>query len=262
MDFTLYVGITGLLSGALVGLLLSVFGGGGSVLAAPLLLYVVGLKDPHLAIGTSAAAVAISAAITLVSHAREKRVIWCCASFFAASGLLGALIGSSLAKTIDGQRLLLCFAGAMAAVSISMWRRAQNAGDPGVRLTPRLAARLGPLGMATGTASGFFGIGGGFLIVPSLVAATGMTLANAASSSLVSVTLFGATTSANYGLSGWVDPRLTALLVAGGFCGSWAGLRFARVLDRKFVFAGRLFAGVIFAVAIYVAWRALTNSNA
>src|ERR1700748_1858709 len=103
------------MSGALVGLLLSVFGGGGSVLAAPLLLYVVGLKDPHLAIGTSAAAVAASAALALVTHPREKRVRWCCASFFGASGLLGAFIGSSLAKTIDGHRLLLCFAGAMAA---------------------------------------------------------------------------------------------------------------------------------------------------
>lgn len=262
MELTPYVGIASLMSGTLIGLLLSVFGGGGSVLAAPLLLYVVGLKDPHLAIGTSAAAVAASAALALVTHAREKRVKWCCASFFAASGLLGALIGSSLAKSVDGQKLLLFFAGAMAAVSISMWRRAQHAGDPGVRLTPRLAVRLGPLGMATGTAAGFFGIGGGFLIVPSLIAATGMTLANAASSSLVSVTVFGFATSANYSLSGWVDPRLVALLVVGGFCGSWAGLRFNRILDRKFVFAGRLFAGVIFAVAVYVAWRALTHSSA
>jgi uncharacterized protein len=258
MDLTPYVGIASLMSGALIGLTLSVFGGGGSILAAPLLLYVVGLSDPHLAIGTSAAAVAINAALTLVAHAREKRVKWCCASFFAVSGLFGALIGSSLAKAIDGHKLLLCFAGAMAAVSLSMWRRAQSAGDPRVRLTPRLAARLGPLGMATGTAAGFFGIGGGFLIVPSLVAATGMTLANAAASSLLSVALFGIATSANYSLSGWVDPRLAALLIAGGFCGSWAGLRVNRVFDKKFVIAGRLFAAAIFAVAVYVAWRALT----
>jgi uncharacterized protein len=258
MELTLYVVVTGLASGALIGLLLSLFGGGGSVLAAPLLLYVVGLRDPHLAIGTSAAAVAANAALALIARARESRVKWACAGVFALGGLFGAWIGSSLAKLIDGRHLLLCFAAAMAAIALSMWRRVHCKGDPGIRLTPQLAARLGPIGLATGTAAGFFGIGGGFLIVPGIIAATGMTLAQAASCSLVSVALFGATTSVNFGLSGWVDLRLAGLLVAGGLAGSALGAHFSRVLDRKFVIAGRLFAGLIFLTAIYVACRALT----
>jgi uncharacterized protein len=257
MDLTPYIGLTSLISGALIGVFLSIFGGGGSILAAPLLIYVVGVTDPHLAIGTSTAAVAGNALLALIAHARAARVKWACAGVFAATGLIGAWLGSSLAKAIDGRHLLLCFAAAMAAIAISMWRRAKCAGDPGIKLTPRLAARLGPIGMATGTAAGFFGIGGGFLIVPGLVAATGMTLANAVSSSLVSVAAFGATTSVNYGLSGWVDLRLAALIVGGGVGGSLIGLRLIPLIHHRVVLFGRVFAGLIFIIGLYVAWRAL-----
>jgi uncharacterized membrane protein YfcA len=96
--------ISALMSGAVVGALLGLFGGGGggggSVLATPLLLYVVGVKDPHVAIGTSAAAVAVNAATNLVGHGRGGRVKWPCATVFAAAGLLGSFMGSSLAKAV------------------------------------------------------------------------------------------------------------------------------------------------------------------
>ena len=258
MELSSYMAAASLASGAIVGLLLSLFGGGGSVLAAPLLLYFVGLSDAHLAIGTSAAAVAANAVMALIAHARAARVKWPCASVFAAAGLLGAWVGSSLAKSIDGKHLLLAFATAMAAIAVSMWRRGHKEGDPKVQLTRHLAARLAPIGLATGAAAGFFGIGGGFLIVPGLISATGMTLANAAASSLVSVALFGVTTSVNYALAGWVDLRIAALLVLGGLLGSAIGMRFVRIFERKFVIANRLFAGLILLVAAYVAWRALS----
>ena len=76
--------------GALIGLLLSVFGGGGSMLATPLLLYVVGVRDAHVAIGTSAAAVAVNAAVGLATQARGGRVKWPCALVFGGSGLAGS----------------------------------------------------------------------------------------------------------------------------------------------------------------------------
>ena len=93
-------------SGGLVSLLLTVFGGGGSVLAVPLLLYVVGVRDPHVAIGASAAGVALNALTGLAGHAGEDRVKWPCALTLAGFGVLGALAGSSLAKRVDGQSLL------------------------------------------------------------------------------------------------------------------------------------------------------------
>jgi len=245
------------LSGALVGLLLTLFGGGGSVLATPLLIYAVGVKDPHVAIGTSAAAVAVNAVMGLASQARAGRVKWPCAIVFGAAGLAGALTGAHLAKQIDGARLLAWFAAAMAAIGLSMLRRPRSAGDPGVHITPALALKLAPAGLATGLAAGFFGIGGGFLIVPGLMAATGMTLAHAAASSLVSVALFGAATSASYAASGLVDWGLFAALVVGGALGARSGLVLAPRLAARADLARRLFAVMIIATAAYVAWRAL-----
>ncbi len=248
--------VSALMSGALVGALLGLFGGGGSVLATPLLLYVVGIRDPHVAIGTSAAAVAVNAAMNLVGHGRGGRVKWPCATVFAGAGLLGSFLGSSLAKAVDGQRLLLFFAFAMAAIAVSMLRRPKSEGDPEVRITWPLILKLAPVGVLTGLAAGFFGIGGGFLIVPGLMAATGMTLANAAASSLLSVALFGAATSLNYAISGLVDWPIAGLFILGGLAGGALGVRGAGALAARALLARRLFASLVLAVAVYVAWRA------
>ncbi|WP_374472385.1 sulfite exporter TauE/SafE family protein [Phenylobacterium sp.] len=248
---------TAALSGALVGLLLTVFGGGGSVLATPLLVYLVGVRDPHVAIGTSAAAVAVNAAMGLATQARAGRVKWPCALVFGGAGLGGSLLGAHLAKQMDGERLLAWFALAMALVGLSMLLPRKSAGDPGVHLTPRLTTRLAPVGLATGFAAGFFGIGGGFLIVPGLMVATGMTLAHAAASSLVSVSLFGAATSASYAASGLVDWPVFGALVSGGAIGALAGAPAARGLASHADAARRAFALMVVATAAYVAWRAL-----
>src|SRR6478735_8071142 len=100
--------------GALIGLLLAVFGGGGSVLATPLLVYLVGVKDPHVAIGTAAAAVAVNAGFGLATQARAGAVKWPCATVFGAAGLAGSLVGAELAKRVDGHVLLAWFGVAMA----------------------------------------------------------------------------------------------------------------------------------------------------
>ena len=242
--------------GAVIGLLLAVFGGGGSVLATPLLVYGVGVRDPHVAIGTSAAAVAVNAAVGLATQARAGRVKWPCALVFGAAGLIGSLTGAAIAKQIDGRELLLWFAGAMALIGLSMMLPKRSAGDPGVRLDAALTLKLAPLGLATGFAAGFFGIGGGFLIVPGLMAATGMTLTHAAASSLVSVVLFGAATSASYGASGLIDWPVFAALVAGGAAGALAGAPLARLLERRQAVARRIFAAMVILTAAYVAIRA------
>ena len=78
------------MSGGVVALLLTLFGGGGSVLAVPLLLYVVGVQDPHVAIGVSAAGVALNALTALAGHARAGRVRWPCAILFAITGATSA----------------------------------------------------------------------------------------------------------------------------------------------------------------------------
>lgn len=255
MDPTLTY-VAAALSGALVGLLLGVFGGGGSVLATPLLLYFVGVRDPHVAIGTSAAAVAVNALAGLAFQARAGRVKWPCALVFGAAGLAGSLTGAYLAKQLDGQVLLIWFAAVMALIGGSMLLPRKSGGDPGVRLNADLTRRLAPAGLVTGLAAGFFGIGGGFLIVPGLMAATGMTLAHAAASSLVSVALFGAATSASYAASGLVDWGIFAALVAGGGIGVAIAGPISRRLEGQADLARRVFAVMVIAVAGYVALRA------
>jgi len=243
------------LGGVLIGLLLTLFGGGGSVLAMPWLVFVVGLADTHAAIGTSAAAVAVNAAGGLAAQARAGRVKWPCASVFGLAGLAGALAGAQLAKRTDGAALMAWFAVAMIAIALSMLLPRKSEGDPAVHLTPRMVLKLAPVGLAAGLAAGFFGIGGGFLIAPGLMAATGMTLANAAASSLVSVTLFGGATSLSYAATGQVVWSLFGALVAGGALGTLVALPLAKRLDTRSGLARKLFAGMVVAVAIYILAR-------
>ena len=247
------------MSGGVVALLLTVFGGGGSVLAVPLLLYVVGVTDPHVAIGVSAAGVSLNALTALVGQARAGRVRWPCALTFAAFGATGAWLGSSLAKRIDGHQLLLVFALAMAAVALAMFRRPKTEGEASVRMNPAMAPRVALSGAGVGAAAGFFGIGGGFLIVPGLMGATGMTLALAQASSLVSVAAFGASTALNYSLSGLVSWPLVAAMTVGGLAGTLVGLPISHRLGANAALGRRLFAGLILGVAAYVAVRALAG---
>ena len=151
-----------MLSGGAVGFSLGLIGGGGSILAVPLLLYVVDITDPHVAIGTSALAVAANAFANLLSHWRAGNVKWSCAATFAVAGVLGAAIGSTLGKLVDGQQLLFLFALAMIAVGAAMLRPRAAEGNPDIRMTPWIAVRLSAIGLVVGAISGFFGIGGGF----------------------------------------------------------------------------------------------------
>ncbi len=240
------------LGGVLIGLLLTVFGGGGSVLATPWLIYVVGVADTHIAVGTSAAAVAVNAFTGLMTQARAGAVKWPCATVFAVSGLAGAFGGAYLGQLVDGKTLLNWFAVAMIAIAISMLLPRKSAGNPSAHLTPAMVWKLAPVGLAAGFAAGFFGIGGGFLIAPGLMAATGMTLANASASSLVSVTLFGGATSVSYATSGLVDWSLFAALVAGGVVGALLGLPASRWLASRAAVGRTLFAGLVIGVAVFI----------
>ena len=118
-----------LLAGSLVGFSLGLVGGGGSILAVPLLVYVVGIDDPHVAIGTSAVAVAFNAAANLIPHARKGNVKWRCAAVFAARGVLGALGGAYVGQRVDGERLLGLFAALMVVVGVLMLVRRDGGGE-------------------------------------------------------------------------------------------------------------------------------------
>ena len=245
----------GLLSGVLVGFALGLVGGGGSILAVPLMVFVVGVENPHVAIGTSALAVAANAAMTLANHARRGNVRWRCAAVFAAAGVVGAYGGSTFGKAMDGQKLLFLFALLMIVVGVLMLRRQDDGGNADARLDRRNTPKLLGFGAAAGGLSGFFGIGGGFLIVPGLIAATGMPMLAAVGSSLLAVTAFGLTTAANYAVSGLIDWRLAGVFVSGGLIGGMLGTALASRLSRSRGALTRVFAALVFAVAVYMLYR-------
>ena len=247
--------ILGAFSGSLVGFTLGLVGGGGSILAVPLMVYLVGVRDPHLAIGTSAFAVAVNAASGLFNHARAGSVKWRCGGMYATSGVLGALVGSSLGKAFDGQRLLFLFALVMIVVGVLMLRGRKNVGVAGAQCNRENAPKVLSFGLATGLFSGFFGIGGGFLIVPGLVASTSMPILNAVGTSLVAVTAFGLTTAFNYALSGLVDWPLAFVFIGGGILGSLIGTRVAKRLSDTAGQLTTIFAAMIFVVATYMLWK-------
>ncbi|MBU6506328.1 MAG: sulfite exporter TauE/SafE family protein [Alphaproteobacteria bacterium] len=242
-------------SGGVVGFALGLSGGGGSILAVPLLLYVVGVSDPHVAIGTSALAVAVNAFANAIGHWRSGTVKWPCATVFAGAGAVGAAIGSTLGKLTNGSVLLVLFALAMFAVGAAMLRPRMAMGDPTVRINPRIAGRLVGIGGLTGTISGFLGIGGGFLIVPGIMLGSGMPILNAIGSSLVAVGVFGITTAANYALAGLVAWDIAGMFILGGIIGGVGGMKVAIALASRKTILTRLFAVMVLVVAAYMLVR-------
>lgn len=243
------------LSGVAVGFTLGLVGGGGSILAVPLMVYVVGVRDPHVAIGTSALAVAANALAGLASHARAGNVNWRCGGAYAVAGIFGALAGSSLGKAFDGQKLLFLFALLMLVVATLMFRGRGNLGQEGVVCNRDNFPKVASFGFGTGILSGFFGIGGGFLIVPGLVASTSMTIYRAVGTSLVAVSAFGLSTALNYAASGLVEWGLAGGFIAGGVIGSLAGTAASRRLAAHKGRLNSVFALLIVVVAAYMLVR-------
>ncbi len=252
-----------LISGSLVGFILALIGGGGSILAVPLLVYIVGVSSTHQALGTSALAVSLTALFSLFSHWRLGYIKWRCVIIFTFFGIIGAYTGSSIAKTIDGDKLLFMFGILMIVIGIMVYFKRHQSGDKDVFFTMKTAKglllRLAPIGFGVGLLSGFFGIGGGFLIVPGLMMATNMPLRYAMGTSLVAVAAFGATTAANYAVSGFVDWKIATLFILGGALGGVVGIFAGKLLGKSANGLNYLFSLVIILVGAWIVWQGIGN---
>ena len=242
-------------SGGLVGFMLGLLGGGGSMLATPLLLYAVGVAQPHVAIGTGALAVSVNAFANFASHAIKGHVWWRCALVFSGLGVIGALLGSSLGKAFDGERLIFLFGLLMVVVGALMLKPRKAVAATPRPVDLRMCLATAAVALAAGAASGFFGIGGGFLIVPGLLLATGMPMISAIGTSLLAVGAFGLATALNYASSGLVDWLLAAEFIGGGVVGGVFGMLLATRLGAYKNVLNRLFAALIFTVAAYILYR-------
>jgi uncharacterized membrane protein YfcA len=144
----------------------------------------------------------------------------------------------------------------MFAAGLAMLRARAVAGDPNVHINWRIGVRLIALGLAVGFVSGFFGIGGGFLIVPGMMLGSGMPILNAVGSSLFSVGAFGLTTAINYAVSGLIDWAIALEFIAGAALGGLLGTRIAVQLGPHKQTLNYVFAAMLFTVASYMLARA------
>ena len=261
--------------GVLIGFSLGLTGGGGSILAMPLLVYGLGLP-PHQAVGISLGAVGVTAAIGVFQRLRKREVEIRIGLIFAAAGMLGAPVGTRLGQDIPAPVLLVLFALLMVLVAARMWFKASKnpeetrvvrAGgetratakgpacrhDPGgtLKMTARCTAIMTMVGFITGILSGLFGVGGGFVIVPALIFFTAITIHQAVATSLMVIVLISFSGAASFFLSGRdLHLDIASLFVLGGISGMGAGTLLSQKISGPLL--QKLFAFSILLLAVFM----------
>ncbi|HVC82548.1 MAG TPA: sulfite exporter TauE/SafE family protein [Chloroflexota bacterium] len=243
--------------GALVGLSLGLVGGGGSILTVPILVYVLG-ESAHLATGTALAIVGANALIGAWDHRRAGRVRLPVAFIFGGIGTVGALAGSLLNHLAPERAVLIGFALLMLATAAAMaWLRL---GDRRAAERLGLSWRMVLAGLAVGVLTGFFGVGGGFLIVPALVLALGLPMRDAVGTSLVVIAINAAAALVGHLRFGGIDLEVTGLFIISGAAGAILGSRISGCIDEQRLRQG--FAGVVVLIALYILARTLLGHPA
>ena len=242
--------------GLLVGLSMGMLGGGGSVLAVPVFVYVLGQSVPDATTG-SLVVVAAASLVGVVSHARAGRVCWRHAASFTAAAVPGVFAGTAVADAVGERTLLAGFAFVMVAAAAATLRKTEGIEEdaeerkrgpscPPVRIPRDVFA-----GLIVGTVTGFFGVGGGFLIVPTLAIALAFTMRTAVGTSLAIITGTSLVAVAVHLASGRsVDPALTVAMAAACAAGAAVGAAVAGRVPQRVL--GRGFAGMVLAVAAYL----------
>ncbi len=241
--------------GIAIGVLLGLLGGGGSILAVPVLVYVLDLPLSE-AIPTSLLVIGIASATGAIPKIRAHDIEWRMAAIFAATGIAGTLVGTVLGKHLPDNVVLLGFAGVMVAAGIRMLTGGDDVGTAcstdgsGINWR-RCAPRSIPTGFGVGVLTGLFGVGGGFLIVPALVLLLGIEMRIAIGTSLVVIvanSTAGLATQFDGLGSNWA---LTSVFACAAIIGSVFAARFSTRIDNPKL--RKWFAYLVFAVAVFVA---------
>lgn len=238
--------------GLALGLVVGCVGGGGGILALPLLIYVLG-EAPGPASTASLVVVAMAAALGAGALAFRGQICWRLALTFSAPAAAGSLLGAIANTSVSGRALVLAFIPVMLAAAAATWVRAGVTGDDADGECPRPAhlAIIGA-GLLVGTLTGFFGVGGGFMIVPVLTLLFGAGFRRAIATSLVIITLTGLAALASHLAAGaTMDVELTVALAVptgvGAVLGTIVGARLPQaVLGRAFALVMTVVACLLF----------------
>jgi uncharacterized membrane protein YfcA len=237
--------------GLAIGLIVGAVGGGGAILALPVLVYV--LDEPvGPATTASLIVVAMAASVGAGSLARDGAVCWRLALTFSGPAALGSLAGTIASKHVSGQALIIGFIPVMLLASFGTWQRAGADQPDASEECPTVG--LGPIaaaGLAVGVLTGFFGVGGGFVIVPVLALGFKLAFRRAVATSLVIITITGCAALASHLAQGAeIDVGVTAAMglstAVGALCGTLVGNRLPQRL------LGKAFAIVVAAVAMFL----------
>jgi uncharacterized protein len=258
-----------LVAGLLAGFVLGFLGAGGTVVALPVLLFLAGL-DAHYTLGTNAFGVFLIASLLFAWQSRRRCLPLKHGLLFAAFGGPSIYLGARLGLLYPGQKLifllgLLLFivAGWMMYLSFHQHLPATSAPTasraPAGRADPlppppgpaRIAA-IACAAFAVGLTAGFFGIGGGFMIVPALMLVGGLELPIAAPIALLPIAAFAGVVGAEYWLAGEIRPLWSALMLLAGIPSGAAGFWLSNRLSKVVVL--RVFAALLVALGIYMAW--------
>lgn len=233
MDLTIIA--VALALAVLVGLSLGLLGGGGSILAVPIMSYVIGM-EPQEAISSSLFVVGVASAVGVLSHARNHRVSWKIGAIFGAAGMAGAFLGGYLGGFVPGPVLMVLFALVMVATAGAMIRGRKSPGanrEPGVLGVEMPVLRVIIYGLLVGLVTGLVGAGGGFLIVPTLTLLVGLPMTIAAATSLLVITINSLAGLSGHLLNTSVDWPIVLFFTAGTVAGSLVGVRLAdRIPER------------------------------
>ncbi len=250
--------------GLVIGVLLGLLGGGGSILAVPALVYGVGMTL-SAAVPTSLIVVGVSSATAVLPRLRSGQVAWRIAAVFGAAGAGAAFAGTALNRLLDPRVVLIGFAALMVAAGIRMLRDQPTSGgdcalpDGGVNWRGCLPKAIGS-GLVVGFLTGLFGVGGGFLIIPALVLLLGLPMTVAVGTSLVIIVINSAAGFAAHAGNVTLDYPIVGVFTVAAVAGSLIAGKVASRLPADRL--RRWFAYLVFAVAVFVAVEAVLNPAA
>lgn len=255
--------------GALIGAILGVLGGGGAILTIPALVYLFGLA-PHEATSASLVIVGLSCGLAATRHARRGMVHWHTVLVMATVGALGTYAGSLASAAVDGRALVVLLAALLVVVAGLMLRHTtppdaldspdapdsagadgSAADTPAPAPPPPALLQTGALAVGLGALTGFFGVGGGFAIVPALVLVLRFRPALAVGTSLAVIAVNSVSAlAARLGQGVTLDWPLVVTFTAAAMLGSLVGEYAGRRLDPARLTTA--FAGLLLAVAAYM----------
>ncbi|MBV7694643.1 sulfite exporter TauE/SafE family protein [Streptomyces sp. TRM70350] len=235
-----------LLAGAVTGLALGALGGGGSVLAVPALIYLLGFT-PAAAATASLLVVTVSSGIALLGHARAGTVRWRHGVPFALAGLVPAAIGGAVSVRLPAGLLTGAFALLAAVAAVRMLRPSTPLRED----APVRRRRVATAGAGLGAVTGVLGVGGGFLAVPALVNVVGLRMRAAVGTSLLVITVNSLVAlAARAGAAVGVDWARVAPFAAAAVLAAWDGRRLAARVSAGSL--QRIFAWALLAVAAFM----------